>query len=1242
MNAYDPKNIVKITTKRFGFELYTDTESRSKYSDIAFEEMTALLVRQNVKAMGVFVDVGANHGFYEVLVGHSNPNCKILAFEPVPENFVILRKNLELNKVQASVFEAAVSNQASRSAFQVSEQTGLSGLIANREAGILKEIAVDVVTLDMFLDQIPDVPLLVKIDTEGNELNVLDGMRKLIQTRQDIRLVLELHPGCLASNRASPEVLLDLLDQLGFDVFVVQDVELRYVRYRPGSVWTDYMGERTYRNLFCVKKSQSLNLVFFSHSSGLYGAERRLLELASELVADYGALCTVYVPDSGPLEERLVDIGVSVVLGRYHRWCWWSGNDPGPQPDQVNYEKQFSFSIDWLLHELPELKRLAPDVILTSSIVIVWGAMAATLLNVPHVWMIHEFGELDHGLKFYIPFSEVTNFILSASNKVITNSRAVQKELFGESRATNVETIYYHFGDLYPDVQKDDQKVLINSASMNLLLVGNIIPSKGQEDAVRALVELVNQRNRDVALAIVGSGQATYLDKLRRMVEDAHVQERVHFVPFQMNVRPLFSQADIILVCSRCEAFGSVTVEGLLHGKAVIGTNTGGTPEIIHDGETGLLYEPGNIPQLVSQIERLMEDMDLRKALGERGSSFARETLTRVKFGGRYRNILLTLKSEKNPRSRHLQDLLYSLFILLFASKDQSLKTFQVQLSEKQGELQVLTVQLSEKQVQLSEIQRENKRLITDLMITQAKWVEMQNSLTFYLATRYRSFLDRLLPESSGRRAMYNRMTHILGVWILEGPRGLYHRIQNRQKMERVLKARPIPGAARKPAESGAQLKKQSGWTKIISRMDKKIADPAMRKPIIEAETHPHHTEDSDKYAQAYESMMSDAGSVISNPDYVPLSTENYGGGESSLRAIAFYLPQYHPIPENDEWWGKGFTEWTNVSKAIPQFVGHYQPRLPGELGFYDLRVPEVQRRQIELARQYGIHGFCIHYYWFNGKRLLEAPLEQFTQLPGNDFPFCLCWANENWTRRWDGQEHDILIAQRHSEANDSAFIRDVVPYFRRENYIRVGDRPLLIVYRVPLLPDARATSERWREYCLNAGVGNPYLVAAATFGFSDDPRQLGFDAAVEFPPHDLHVPRIDRALKMLNPNYQGSVHDYRDACLLMTKAPIQGYPLFKTVMPGWDNEARKPGRGRTFAFSTPEAYREWLQVAGRIAMSAVNPQERIVFINAWNEWGEGAYLEPDRRYGYAYLQATMDALKELSNIAHVDGLSKT
>lgn len=353
---------------------------------------------------------------------------------------------------------------------------------------------------------------------------------------------------------------------------------------------------------------------------------------------------------------------------------------------------------------------------------------------------------------------------------------------------------------------------------------------------------------------------------------------------------------------------------------------------------------------------------------------------------------------------------------------------------------------------------------------------------------------------------------------------------------------------------------------------------------------------------------------------------------ETSLKAIAFYLPQYHPIEENDKTWGKGFTEWTNVSKAVPQFIGHYQPRLPGELGFYDLRNIDIQRRQVELARNYGIYGFCYHYYWFDGKKILDKPLENILSNPDIDFPFCINWANENWTKRWDGLDNEIILKQNHSPKDDIDFIKEVSRLFQDKRYIRIENKPVLMVYKPTLLPNAKQTAERWRVWCRENGVGEIYLIVAHTFGYIDDPKTIGFDAAVDFPPHNMNISSIIDKIKIINPAYSGGVSDYRSILRLSNQFETPGFTKFRCVCTGWDNDARKPGRGFTFINATPQNYQKWFENVCYHAEKNFSENEKFVFINAWNEWAEGTYLEPDRKYGYAFLEATYNVLKKFDD----------
>jgi GT2 family glycosyltransferase len=346
------------------------------------------------------------------------------------------------------------------------------------------------------------------------------------------------------------------------------------------------------------------------------------------------------------------------------------------------------------------------------------------------------------------------------------------------------------------------------------------------------------------------------------------------------------------------------------------------------------------------------------------------------------------------------------------------------------------------------------------------------------------------------------------------------------------------------------------------------------------------------------------------------------------VRVIAFYLPQFHPTPQNDRWWGRGFTEWTNVGRARPNFVGHYQPRVPADLGYYDLRLTETALAQQALARRYGIDGFCYYYYSFAGRRLLEMPIERLLQDPRLDLPFCLCWANENWPRRWDGQDQEVLMAQHHSDEDDAAVIRDLMRFFRHPSYIRVNGRPLIVVCRVELFPDFVRTASIWRKICREEGIGEIHLVHIESFDLSlrgAPPSEFGCDASIEFPPHGMARERPPEGAT-LNPDFAGAAADYQEIAISFASRPAPAYRRYRGVMPGWDNTARRQNDSYCFENATPGAFQAWMEAAIAATREEAHGDERLIFVNAWNEWAEGAYLEPDLRFGHAFLDAVARA----------------
>lgn len=339
------------------------------------------------------------------------------------------------------------------------------------------------------------------------------------------------------------------------------------------------------------------------------------------------------------------------------------------------------------------------------------------------------------------------------------------------------------------------------------------------------------------------------------------------------------------------------------------------------------------------------------------------------------------------------------------------------------------------------------------------------------------------------------------------------------------------------------------------------------------------------------------------------------------LRLIAFYLPQYHPIPENDQWWGNGFTEWTNVTKAKPLYKGHTQPKLPSDLGFYDLRVPEVRELQAELARSHGIGGFCYWHYWFgNGKMLLERPFEEVLKSGKPDFPFCLGWANHSWTGVWDADPNRKLIEQAYPGMKDhEVHFYYWLKAFSDNRYIKVEKKPLLVLFRPYEIPECRAVIDLWRNLAIKEGLDGLFIVGLDV----DKPSEFGLDASsynyhrrVANLKPKKHIERIYRRLtgQMVN------VYTYKEAMPFFLDGTESELDRIPTIVTNWDNTPRMGKRGVVIEHTDPEFFRTHVQQCFDLVKE--KPDERkIIFVKSWNEWAEGNYLEPDQIHGKALLK---------------------
>jgi lipopolysaccharide biosynthesis protein len=382
----------------------------------------------------------------------------------------------------------------------------------------------------------------------------------------------------------------------------------------------------------------------------------------------------------------------------------------------------------------------------------------------------------------------------------------------------------------------------------------------------------------------------------------------------------------------------------------------------------------------------------------------------------------------------------------------------------------------------------------------------------------------------------------------------------------------------------------------------------------------------------------------------------------NKIRPIAIYLPQFHPVPENDEWWGKGFTEWTNVAKAKPLFEGHYQPHLPADLGFYDLRIAEIREEQAKMAREYGIYGFCYYHYWFNGKRIIERPFQEVFESGKPDFPFMLCWANENWTKVWDGSDKEILLEQKYSAEDDRKHIQSLIPYFKDKRYIRVNDKPVISIYRTTSFPDIKSTLKIWREEAAKHDL-ELYICRFESLKYGKEFLKDGFDASVEFQPvgetygkyrdeqlkertgslnYKIKDYFLKNTVKHLLPGWykrysikyylkvNAEPIDYNDYVKFASQQKLPDYKMFPGISPMWDNSSRRKNNPLIFYNSTPDTYKKWFITILK-KFTPYSKEENFVFINAWNEWAEGNHLEPDQKWGRQYLQATKEAIASVN-----------
>lgn len=638
------ESLVEVWPIGRDFAMYVTPQHQRRYSG-SCDQFTADLISRISRRAGLFIDVGAHYGFFSLLAASSNRTMDVIAIEPSPEAFAVLEQNVaKLTGVKVTMHRAAISDGVGTMSLGVSQQSDSSVFYFQPEAEPVQWIDVATDTLDRLLLNRETCPLVVKISAKGHELAVLKGMSVTLQRFKDTTLIVEFSAGMLQSAGVEPACLLEELDRLGFEIFLVDESARRTVRLRASNGWQRLFDGASSANLYCVKRDRALSVCLFAHTmSVIGGAERTLVGLVEELVNDHGALCCVVVPGRGPLVEALEGVGASCIISQYQWWC--AGENEHLTEEDI--AQRLNTGTETVLGDIgPQLRAIDPDCIWTMTSVIPWGAMTAGILGKPHVWSVHEYGEQDHGLKFFWPMERIAADILASSALVYTVSNALAAALFPAAPPDRLRSFLYSISVPPTDAGDHRLEFFKDSQSVKLGVFARVHPSKGQEDAVAAAAELV-ARGYNVELLLAGAADPAYRETLVALATKMDVAERIHFSGFLADPYPAMRSCDIILICSRNEGFGRVAVEAMLMEKAVVYAAAGGLLETMIDGETGISYPPADIERLVAGLEEVINNPERLKSMGKFSRNYAAARFGRGAGGGEVFHSLCKLRSRK-------------------------------------------------------------------------------------------------------------------------------------------------------------------------------------------------------------------------------------------------------------------------------------------------------------------------------------------------------------------------------------------------------------------------------------------------------------------------------------------------------------------------------------------------------------------------------------------------------------------
>lgn len=609
-DEYNIRSLQKVRVR--DFDMYITPRYQYHYVQNKYEPFSSEIVLNYLKQNSVFIDIGAHFGYYSLLASRIS-GVKIIAVEPVPTTYKILSKNIKMNNVKGSIHNCAISDRNKTKLLNITEASDSVGFYQHPMTKTKKTSLVRCLTVDTLLKDQKKVNF-IKIDVEGHEMAVLRGMKTVLKKNANLYLLIEFCPQLQINAGHKPVDIFEELEGLGFEIYIVDEAKNKYYRLTNNKYnYEELLGDNTYCNLFCVPKNKSKFISFISHTNLTSGAERTLLELASK-IKDEGAVCHMILPKvEGPLVKKLEGSGIS-----YDRldYVWWT--DQGEKSEDI-----FSKTIINLINYLDEFQKINPSLVFTNTSVIPWGALLAKIVDTPHIWSIHEFGYKDHGLKYYLPIDEVRKFINVTSDYIIYNSKAIRREYENIIPSKKGEILYPILYNPIPNKLFGKDRIYQEARSLKIILVGFIAESKGQDQAVKAVLKLLNQ-GKKIELLLLGSYKTddAYYLKIQKLIKK-NKSNRIYCLDHVDNPHDYIALADIVLVCSRNEAFGRGAVEGMLLGKPLIISNRGAYRELVKDGVNGYSYRYGDIDNLAETIEIFITSPQKLLSFGRRGRNHA-------------------------------------------------------------------------------------------------------------------------------------------------------------------------------------------------------------------------------------------------------------------------------------------------------------------------------------------------------------------------------------------------------------------------------------------------------------------------------------------------------------------------------------------------------------------------------------------------------------------------------------------